>query len=214
MRIIGGIAGGRRLSAPKGLSVRPTPDLVRQAVFNSLGERVSDAEVLDLFSGTGALGLECLSRGAKWVTSVEKSSDHARYIRANVRDLELPADRHELRVQEAFAAMRSLVSTGARRYDLIMADPPFGPKTKAGRSSSLSQQLADAAETATLLKPGGLLVLGHARRDEVVPSAGWDELRVLTHGDSVFRLLRIRAAASTHESFTDVTPPTETSAEG
>lgn len=185
------MAGGRRLSAPKGLSVRPTPDLVRQAVFNSLGERVADAEVLDLFSGTGALGLECLSRGAKWVTSVEKSSDHARYIRANVRDLELPADRHELRVQEAFAAMRGLVDHGSRRYDLIMADPPFGPKTKGGRSLSLSQQLADAEETRALLKPEGLLVLGHARRDQVRPTGVWEELRVLTHGDSLFRILRV-----------------------
>lgn len=190
VRIIGGLAGGRRLAAPKGLSVRPTPDLVRQAVFNSLGDRIWDAEVLDLFSGTGALGLECLSRGARWVTSVEKASDHARYIRANVKDLDLPADRHELRVQEAFAAMRGLVSAGSRRYDLILADPPFGPKTKAGRSASLSQQLADAAETRALLKPGGLLVLGHARRDVVVPAATWEEVRVLTHGDSVFRILR------------------------
>ncbi len=188
------MAGGRRLSAPKGLSVRPTPDLVRQAVFNSLGERVADAEVLDLFSGTGALGLECLSRGARWVTSVEKSSDHARYIRTNVRELELPSERHELRVQEAFAAMRGLLAHGVRRYDLILADPPFGPKTKDGRSLSFSQQLADAEETPRLLKPEGLLVLGHARRDRVNPSGAWDELRVLTHGDSVFRILR--AAAS------------------
>ncbi|MCC7377571.1 MAG: RsmD family RNA methyltransferase [Verrucomicrobiales bacterium] len=196
MRIIGGMAGGRRLSAPKGLSVRPTPDLVRQAVFNSLGERVTDAEVLDLFSGTGALGLECLSRGAKWVTSVEKSSDHARYIRTNVRELELPSDRHELRVQEAFAAMRGLVAHGSRRYDLIMADPPFGPKTKGGRSVSLSQQLADAEETRALLKPDGLLVLGHARRDQVHPTGVWEELRVLTHGDSLFRILRVARLAA------------------
>ncbi len=64
MRIIGGTAGGRLLKAPKGYAVRPTPDLVRQAVFNSLGARVSGARVLELFAGTGALSLECLSRGA------------------------------------------------------------------------------------------------------------------------------------------------------
>ena len=65
MRIIGGRAGGAILRAPKGLEVRPTPDLVRQAVFNSLGPRVVGARVLELFAGTGALSLECLSRGAE-----------------------------------------------------------------------------------------------------------------------------------------------------
>ena len=64
MRIVGGMAGGRLLGVPKGLAVRPTPDLVKQAVFNSLGDRVAGAQALELFAGSGALGLECLSRGA------------------------------------------------------------------------------------------------------------------------------------------------------
>lgn len=189
VRIIGGMAGGRQLMAPKGLSVRPTPDLVRQAVFNSLAGAVIDAEVLDLFSGSGALGLECLSRGAARVLSVELSSRHARYIRDNVDHLGLPADRHELRVQDAFAAMRQLATAG-RRFDFIFADPPFGPKTAGRPSESLSQKLLDAPETVQLLRPGGRLVLGHARRDEVrVPAGAWIEHRVMTHGDSMFRFL-------------------------
>ena len=73
MRIIGGAAAGRLVKVPNGYDVRPTPDLVRQAVFNSLGERVDGARVLDLFSGSGAIGLECLSRGAKSVLSIEKA---------------------------------------------------------------------------------------------------------------------------------------------
>ena len=77
MRIIGGIAAGKILQVPKGLGVRPTPDLVKQAIFNSLGPRIQEARVLDLFSGSGALGLESLSRGASQVLSVEKSSKHA-----------------------------------------------------------------------------------------------------------------------------------------
>ena len=72
MRIIGGIAAGRILQVPKGLGVRPTPDLVKQALFNSLGPRILEARVLDLFSGSGALGLESLSRGASQVLSIEK----------------------------------------------------------------------------------------------------------------------------------------------
>jgi 16S rRNA (guanine966-N2)-methyltransferase len=177
---------------PKGMTVRPTPDLVRQAVFNSLGTSIEGATVLDLFSGTGALGLECLSRGARQVLSVELSSKHARFIRDNARELGLAGAGHELRVQDVFPALRQLVETG-RRFDFIMADPPFGPKTAGAPSRSFSQKLMDAAETVALLAVGGRLVLGHAKRDGVTPGPGWEELRVLTHGDSVFRILKTRS---------------------
>lgn len=189
VRIIGGMAGGRLLSAPKGMSVRPTPDRVRQAIFNSLGPAVEGAVVLDLFSGTGALGLEFLSRGAARVLSVELSSRHARYIRENAEALGLPAGRHELRVQDAFGALRQLAREG-RRFDFLIADPPFGAKTAAGgRSESASQRLLDAPEAREVLGPGGRMVLGHARRDRVAVGEEWRELRVLEHGDSTFRML-------------------------
>ncbi len=196
VRIIGGMAGGRLLSTPKGLTVRPTPDLVRQAVFNSLGPAVEGATVLDLFSGTGALGLEFLSRGAAAVLSVELSSRHARFIRDNVRELGLPADGHELRVQDVFGALRQL-ARASRRFDFIVADPPFGPKTGAKRSTSASQQLLDLPETRALLAPGGRLVLGHARRDRVGVDSTWVELRVLEHGDSTFRILCVEESQVT-----------------
>ncbi len=194
------MAGGRLLQAPKGLTVRPTPDLVRQAVFNSLGPVIEGASVLDLFSGTGALGLECLSRGAGRVVSVELSGRHARYIRENLLRLELPADRHELRVQDVFTALRQIASLPGR-FDFVMADPPFGPKTGGKRSESASQRLMESMELAALLVEGGRLVLGHARRDGVAVPEGWEERRVLEHGDSVFRIL-----ALTHRSAPATTP--------
>src|SRR5882762_1245358 len=83
MRIIGGKAGGRLLKTPKGFDVRPTPDLVRQAIFNSLGARVVGARVLELFAGTGALSLECLSRDAASAVCIEKSNRHAEFLRQN-----------------------------------------------------------------------------------------------------------------------------------
>src|SRR5208282_1401304 len=83
MRITGGKAARRILKVPKGLDVRPTPDLVKQAVFNSLGDHVADARVLELFAGSGALSLECLSRGAASAVCVEKSHRHAEFIRSN-----------------------------------------------------------------------------------------------------------------------------------
>src|SRR5262245_65066306 len=108
MRIIGGVATGLLLKVPKGYDLRPTPDLVRQAIFNRLGGRVVGARVLDLFSGSGALGLECLSRGASLVTSVERSGRHAEIIRQNLDATGLPADQHELRAQDVFTAIAQL----------------------------------------------------------------------------------------------------------
>jgi 16S rRNA (guanine966-N2)-methyltransferase len=189
MRIIGGTAGGRRLQAPRGLAVRPTPDLVKQALFNSLASRVPGARVLELFAGSGALGLECLSRGAERVTAVEKVPRHANFIRDNLRAAGLPADRLEVRTQDVFLALAQLLAAGGR-FDLILADPPFGPKTGAERSCSSSQQLLDHPALPRLLAPDGRFALGHARRDVLTLPPCWIEARVLRHGDSVFRLLQ------------------------
>jgi 16S rRNA (guanine966-N2)-methyltransferase len=188
MRIIGGIAAGRILKVPAGLGVRPTPDLVRQAIFNSLGGRTPGARVLDLFSGSGAMGLECLSRGAESVLSVEKSSKHAAMIRRNAEAAGLPVLRHELRVADAFTVIRQLAETG-RTFDLILADPPFGEKNVGRRSTSLSQRMLDDECLPRLVAPGGLLVLGHTHRDRVTLTAAWDEVKEMRHGDSMMRFL-------------------------
>lgn len=188
MRIIGGTAAGRLLKVPKGYDVRPTPDLVKQALFNSLGGRVVDAQVLELFAGSGALGLECLSRGASQITSVEKADRHARMIRQNLEETGLDTTRFELRIQDAFVAIGQLRSAG-RRFDLVMADPPFGEKNVGRRSTSFSQRLLDDAELPQLLVPGGLLILGHTKRDQLTLPERWQERKTLKHGDSMFRFL-------------------------
>lgn len=193
MRIIGGTAGGRLLKVPKGLDVRPTPDLVRQAIFNSLGERVIDAVVLELFGGSGALSLECLSRGARSAICVEKSGRHAGFIKDNLRQSGLDTTAFHVRVQDAFAALAQLATVGTR-FDLVMADPPYGGKNTGRRSESLAQQTLDDAHLPGLLAEEGLLVLGHARRDTVEVPAHWEERKALKHGDSIFRILRHTAA--------------------
>lgn len=189
MRIIGGTAGGRLLKVPKGLDVRPTPDLVKQAVFNRLGTRVEGARVLELFAGSGALGLECLSRGATWVVAVEVSGRHAAWIRSNLARTGLPGDRFELRTQDVFAALRQLAEEGDR-FDLVLADPPFGGKTRGEPSRSMSQRLVNDPLVAAVLAEDGLLVLGHAQRDEVVVPPGWEEGKRMRHGDSAMRFLQ------------------------
>src|SRR2546421_10178035 len=112
MRIISGTAGGRLLKVPKGVDVRPTPDLVRQAVFNSLGPRVEGAKVLELFAGTGALSLECLSRGAISAICVEKSSRHAELVRQNAVAAGFPPEALSVREQDVFAALGRLAGAG------------------------------------------------------------------------------------------------------
>ena len=188
MRITGGNAARRILKVPKGLAVRPTADLVKQAVFNSLGGRVVGARVLELFAGTGALSLECLSRGAVSAVCVEKSSRHAEVLRQNFEVAGFPPETLQVRVQDVFAAIAQLAATG-ERCDLILADPPYGEKNVGRRSTSFAQQLLDDVQLPELLAAGGLLVLGHTKRDTLSLPDFWQEQKRLKHGDSIMRFL-------------------------
>jgi 16S rRNA (guanine966-N2)-methyltransferase len=194
MRITGGSSGRRQLKVPKGFAVRPTPDLVKQALFNSLGDRVERARVLELFAGSGALGLECLSRGAASVVSVERSQRHAALIRENLLAAGLGGASFELRTQDAFPVIHHLAAEGAQ-FDLILADPPFGEKNVGRRSESLSQRLLDEPALPRLLAPDGRFVLGHARRDTLEVPAPWREVKSLRHGDSVMTFLEAAGPA-------------------
>jgi 16S rRNA (guanine966-N2)-methyltransferase len=185
MRITGGESARRILKVPKGLDVRPTPDLVKQAVFNSLGERVVGARVLELFAGSGALSLECLSRGAAAVMCVEKSHRHAEFIRHNAAQAGYEQIL-ELRTQDVFPVMSQLAGSG-RQFDLILADPPYGEKNTGRRSTSFAQQLLDDKNLPQLLAPGARFVLGHTKRDTLDIPAPWGEVKLLKHGDTLMR---------------------------
>ena len=186
MRIIGGTSGGRFLKAPKGFDVRPTPDLVKQAVFNSLGGRVEQARVLELFGGSGALSLESLSRGAARAIIVEKSARTAHLIRGNFESLGL--DQVTLRVQDAFVAIHQLKAAG-QVFGLIFADPPYGEKNTGRRSESFAQRLLDDPNLCALLAADGTFVLGHSKRDSLELTPAWRERKLMKHGDSIMRFL-------------------------
>jgi 16S rRNA (guanine966-N2)-methyltransferase len=190
MRIIGGTAGGLILKAPKGLDVRPTPDLVRQALFNSLAARVEGARVLELFGGTGALSLECLSRGAREALCIELSPKHARVIDQNFIAMRLTPGSFRVRVQDVFTALPQLAAAG-EQFDLIVADPPYGEKNVGKRSESFAQRLLDDEVLPRVLASDGLFVLGHARRDTLSLPARWHERKFMKHGDSVMRFLEV-----------------------
>jgi len=198
MRITGGKAARTILKVPKGLDVRPTPDLVKQAVFNSLGGRVSAARVLELFAGTGALSLEALSRGAYSTVCVEKSARHAGLLRENFVAAGFGPEVLQVRVQDVFTAIGQLNELTAQ-FELILADPPYGEKNVGRRSTSFAQRLLDDARLPGLLSPGGFLVLGHTKRDTLEISSAWQEEKLLKHGDSFMRFLS-RAARTPQAS--------------
>jgi len=195
MRITGGKFARRLLKAPKGLDVRPTPDLVKQAVFNSLGERVVGAAVLELFAGTGALSMECLSRGGASTVCVERSPRHAEVLRQNFAAAGFAPEALQTRVQDVFTAIAQLAATPTH-FDLVLADPPYGEKNVGRRSTSFAQQLLDDTQLPRLLSAGGLLVLGHTKRDTLAIPEFWRERKLLKHGDSWMRFLEPSAAAA------------------
>lgn len=190
MRITGGKAARQHLKVPKGLDVRPTPDLVKQAVFNSLGSRVQGARVLELFAGTGALTLECLSRGGASAVCVELSSRHAQVLRQNIQAAGFGESSVRVRVQDVFVALGQLAAE-TQKFDLILADPPYGEKNVNRRSTSLAQKLLDDTRLPALLGQDALLVLGHSRRDTLEIPPVWMEKKLMKHGDNVMRFLAI-----------------------
>jgi 16S rRNA (guanine966-N2)-methyltransferase len=123
MRVIAGRWGGRRLKAPKGTATRPTSDRVREALFAMLGD-VEGISVLDLFAGTGALGIEALSRGAQKTVFVERDAGVAKVLSANLEALGIDREHAELRRLDALAALRS-ARASKETYDLIFIDPPY-----------------------------------------------------------------------------------------
>jgi len=193
MRITGGKQARRILKVPKGLDVRPTPDLVKQAVFNSLGARVNGARVLELFAGTGALSLECLSRGAAAAVCIEKSERHAAVLKHNLNTAGFPPETLQVRVQDVFTAISQL-SHAKAQFDLILADPPYGDKNIGRRSTSFAQKLLDDQILPGLISTGGTFVLGHAKRDLLEVPEFWKERKMVKHGDSIMRFFEAKTA--------------------
>jgi 16S rRNA (guanine966-N2)-methyltransferase len=155
MRITGGVYRSRALKAPKGSLTRPTSDRVREALFSILGPRAGAESVLDLYAGTGALGLEALSRGAAAVVFVERSKDALAALRANVEAL---GAGDKVRVL-ASSVERAAARLERERFELVFADPPYAD-VKGGLTKSTLEALF-----VPLLEARGMLVLEHASRD-------------------------------------------------
>jgi 16S rRNA (guanine966-N2)-methyltransferase len=171
MRVIAGELGGRRLRTARGDATRPTAARVREALFSMLGT-LEGARVLDLFAGSGALGIEALSRGAASATFVERSPRALEALRANVAELGL-AERCEIRAGEALAALG-----GAAIYDLVFIDPPYA--AAAQLSEALSRELP------AVLAAGARVVSESDRRSPLLLELPLQRER--RYGDTMIRI--------------------------
>ena len=176
MRIIAGSAGGRKLQAPKGQNTRPTTDRVREAIFSVLGERLIDARVLDVFAGSGALGLEALSRGAAEAVFLEKDPAAQRAIAANIQAVALPGAK--LYRGAAERLLPRLKANGAVDvFDVIFLDPPYNQGWLA--------KLLHVIESWRLLTPDGVLVVETSgKNSEFVPTERWQIVKRRAYGDT------------------------------
>ncbi len=172
MRVIAGSLGGRRLKAPRGRGTRPTSEKVREAVFAMLAD-VRGAGVLDLFAGTGALGIEALSRGAAGAVFVEREAATAAVLRENLAALGLGADVVQIRREDVLVALGRARERG-ETYDLVFIDPPYG------QAGGWEQALSDALPP--VLAPGARIVVESDRRSPLRLAA--DVVRERRYGDT------------------------------
>jgi 16S rRNA (guanine966-N2)-methyltransferase len=180
MRIVGGTRRGRKLLPPRSSKTRPTADRVRETLFNVLGQELPGGDVLDLYAGTGALGLEALSRGAERAVLVDAAAEAAELCRRNASALGFEHQVSVLRLR-AERAMEQLEAEG-RRFVLAFADPPYAAKAGVWVVEAVG----------SVLLPGGTLVVEHDRR-ELLPETGGALFKVdqRRFGDTVLSLYRL-----------------------
>jgi 16S rRNA (guanine966-N2)-methyltransferase len=181
MRVIAGSAGGIQLTVPRH-GVRPTMDRVKAAIFSSLADQVIGAPILDLFAGSGGLGIEALSRGAASGLFVEEDRQSIAAIEKNLAKTKLSG---RVRQQDVFEFLRH--SSLAEKFRIIFADPPY-EKAKAGER--FTERLLANAALAQLLEPRGVFVLEKRPAERVPDTELWNVIRAKTYGATEVLFLR------------------------
>jgi 16S rRNA (guanine(966)-N(2))-methyltransferase RsmD len=179
LRIIAGKYRGRKLKSPTSLETRPTSDRLRETLFNILAPRIEGARFLDLCAGTGAVGIEALSRGALDVTFVDQSRKMCGLIEANVASVAVPSELYEIVVADAADYLRRQVKQQASPFDMIFFDPPY--------ATNYAVALATIAEHATeILNDDGIVIVEHHKKKEMGERfAAMTRYREVKQGDSV-----------------------------
>ncbi|MBD0415701.1 16S rRNA (guanine(966)-N(2))-methyltransferase RsmD [Oryzicola mucosus] len=183
MRVVGGDLRGRPLATPRDAAIRPTTDRAREAVFNVLAHRFGDvlegARVLDLFAGTGALGIEALSRGASYCVFIEESAEGRGLIRTNVEAFGLTG---RTKIFRRDATGMGAAGTLAP-FTLIFADPPYG--------KGLGEKALQSARTGGWLAPGALCVVEETAAVSFEPGEGFSVIDERAYGETVIRFIRL-----------------------
>jgi 16S rRNA (guanine966-N2)-methyltransferase len=178
VRVIAGTYRGRKLKSPPSLQTRPTSDRLRETLFNILASRIEGARFLDLCAGSGAVGIEALSRGAGQVTFVDKSQKMCELIQANLKALDVGKTEVEKVTADALAFLRRLVKKGESPFDIIFFDPPYATDYEV-----VLKYIGDQASE--LLAEDGVVVVEHHKKKELAEEFGvLKRYRVLKQGDS------------------------------
>jgi 16S rRNA (guanine966-N2)-methyltransferase len=192
MRVIAGTYRSRILKSLKGLALRPTSDRLRETLFNVLGPEVSGSRFLDLFAGTGAIGIEALSRGAAEAVFVENHAPAAALIRRNLASLDIRRGATVLAVD----ALRGMALLASRKegkipgFNYIFLDPPYARANEYAR-------VLESLGSGNLLAPGGVVIAEHRRSFDLPHEAGaFACYRVLQQGDAALSFYRRGAAVS------------------
>lgn len=182
MRIIAGSAKGHRLSLPRGKSIRPTTDRVREALFNILAPRIQDARFLDLYSGSGSVGLEALSRGASSVAFVDMDANSIATVMENLKRSRLSSEHAAVYKGDAIQVLAKL-NKQILSFDVVFMDPPYACR--------LVEPTLVAIGSASLLRPGGLVIVEHCIGEEVPRYVNNLEIEsVRQYGDSILSFFR------------------------
>lgn len=193
MRIISGTAKGRKILSPKNegritekgeiKATRPTLDRVKESMFNILGHQVYDAEVLDMFGGTGSLGLECASRGARKVVFLEKFKETYDILLENIHILGFKSTT-EVYMKDSYEFIKSLASKG-EKFDIIFVDPPY--------LNHMVDKAIDLVEEYDLLKNDGVIVSKYDREEPIYQPEGKYELTdERKYGNTIIAFYRCR----------------------
>jgi 16S rRNA (guanine966-N2)-methyltransferase len=193
MRVIAGTYRSRPLTAPRGIATRPTSDRLRETLFNILAPHIEGARFADLYAGTGAVGIEALSRGAEHVTFVESAANAIAALHANLAALGI-RDRFQLDQRSVPVALRTLARR-EQQFTLVYLDPPWEDAAAYTQALNL---LAESA--AALLAPEATVIAEHARRPSVTLADTYGVLkryRLLEHGDAALSFYRQEPASDT-----------------
>lgn len=187
MRVIAGLYRSRILNAPRGLDTRPTSDRLRETLFNVLAPKTEGSVFLDLYAGSGAVGIEALSRGAREAIFVEEAEPALRAIRANLASLGIRGG-YALEARSVGAALRRLAEAG-RQADLVFLDPPYRDAVEYQATLGFL-----GGECAALLSPNAVVVAEHEKRKELEPRYGsLVGYRTLKQGDAALSFYSIAA---------------------